>query len=103
VEGACTEAEPFALRVIGDSMEPEFRDGAIIIIDPTGVAKDGAFVIALHKGEYIFRQLVIENDRKMLKALNGDHPVIPLIDFSTIEGVVTQRAGTRRRDHKHYD
>ena len=26
--------EPFALRVIGDSMAPEFLDGHIIVVDP---------------------------------------------------------------------
>lgn len=102
MEGACTESEPYALRVIGDSMEPEFKDGVIIIIDPSGLAKDGAFVIAKHKGEYIFRQLIFADGKKMLKALNGEHPVIPLIDLSTIDGVVTQRAGGRRKNHKHY-
>jgi len=26
--------EPYALRVIGDSMSPEFEDGHIIVVDP---------------------------------------------------------------------
>ena len=30
----CIEAEPFALRVTDDSMEPEFAAGCIIIVDP---------------------------------------------------------------------
>jgi SOS-response transcriptional repressor LexA len=35
-ENSCGR-EPFALRVIGDSMAPEFQDGCIIVIDPEGV------------------------------------------------------------------
>ena len=34
--GNCSASEPFALRVIGDDMLPEFKDGHIIIIDPGG-------------------------------------------------------------------
>ena len=35
----CASSEPFALRVLGDSMEPEFKDGCVIIIDPDGVVR----------------------------------------------------------------
>ena len=38
--------ESFALRVLGSSMEPEFNEGEIIIIEPDGLARDGAFVLA---------------------------------------------------------
>ena len=34
VEGSCSSLEPYALRVLGDSMEPEFADGCVIIVDP---------------------------------------------------------------------
>ena len=43
-ENSCG-GEPFALRVIGDTMAPEFNDGCIIIIDPSGVVKDGSYVL----------------------------------------------------------
>jgi len=46
ISGTCTEAEPYALQVQDDSMEPEFAEGCIIIVDPTGIAVDGAFVLA---------------------------------------------------------
>ena len=32
----CSAAEPFALRVLGDMMEPEFEHGCVIVIDPEG-------------------------------------------------------------------
>jgi len=38
----CADHEPYALRVLGDSMEPEFADGCIVIVDPAGDAKSGA-------------------------------------------------------------
>ena len=36
----CAASEPFALRVLGDSMLPEFAEGAIIIIDPAGAIRE---------------------------------------------------------------
>ena len=45
-EGSCSEAEPFALQVHGDSMEPEFKHGCIIVVDPAGVLKNECFVVA---------------------------------------------------------
>ena len=51
----CVEAEPFALRVTDDSMEPEFAAGCVIVVDPTGRVRDGAFVVAECAGELVFR------------------------------------------------
>jgi SOS-response transcriptional repressor LexA len=99
-ENSCGR-EPFALRVIGDSMTPEFQDGSIIIIDPEGVVNDGSYVMARHEDSYIFRQLVFGVGRYYLKALQEGHEVIDLPDLKSIEGVVIQQ-GARRRDRKFY-
>ena len=100
---SCSEAEPFALRVIGDSMEPEFKEGAIIIVDPAGVVEDGSYVIAAQGDEYVFRQLVVSNGEMSLKALNDTYPILPLpAGADHIKGVVIQQAGRRRKDRKHY-
>ena len=42
----CTEAETFVLQVLDDSMEPEFAKHCMIVIDPTGHARDGSYVLA---------------------------------------------------------
>jgi len=100
---SCSESEPFALRVVGDSMEPEFKDGAIIIVDPAGVLENGVYVIAAQGEEYIFRQLVVEGVEMSLRALNDAYPRLPLSDGANdIKGVVIQQAGRRRKDRKHY-
>ena len=99
----CASSEPFALRVMGDSMEPEFKDGCIIIIDPAGDAAHGKYVIAEIEGEYIFRQFVEENEKYFLKAVNEGYQAIEISSKSVVRGVITQRAGTRRKYHKHYD
>ena len=99
----CASSEPFALRVLGDSMEPEFKDGCIIIIDPSGSARHGNYVIAELDGEYIFRQFIQQEDKFFLKAINQGYPDVALEDVAAVRGVVTQRAGSRRKYHKHYD
>lgn len=103
IEAGCAASEPYALRVIGDSMMPEFEEGMIIIVDPTGLATDGAYVVAEHDGEYIFRQLAIDGGRYLLRPLNPDYDEMEISSLRAVVGVVTQRAGTRRKYHKHYD
>lgn len=100
----CIEAEPFALRVTDDSMSPEFREGCLIIVDPTGVARDGAYVLAEHEHGLLLRRLRLSGDTTRLEALNPDFPAVELDDgLASIRGVIVQRAGTRRRYHKRYD
>lgn len=99
--GSCG-AEPFALRVIGDSMSPEFKDGCIIIIDPEGVITDGCYVLVRHEEEYIFRQLVFAEDSYRLQALQEGHETIEMPNLDRVAGVIVQQAGRRRADRKHY-
>ena len=100
--GGCSGSELFALRVLGDSMTPEFEDGAIIIIDPAGVVESGCYVLALHDGEYIFRQLIIEAGRYLLKPINEGYDTLEISGVNDIKGVIIQKAGTRRHHRKHY-
>lgn len=99
----CASSEPFALRVLGDSMEPEFKDGCIIIIDPAGDPAHGKYVLAEHEGEYIFRQFIEDSGSYFLKALNEGYETVEVPGKGVVKGVITQRAGTRRKYHKHYD
>jgi len=100
-DGNCG-GELFALRVVGDSMSPEFRDGSIIIIDPSGVIRDGAFVLVRHNDEYIFRQLIYGDNTYYLTTLQEGHETIEIATLERVEGVVIQQAGRRRADRKHY-
>ena len=100
--GGCANSEPFALRVMGDSMEPEFKDGCIIIIDSAATVESGSYVLAMVNEEYIFRQFIVEDDRYYLRALKEGYDEISLSSRDAVRGVIVQRAGTRRKDHKHY-
>lgn len=99
---SCSKREPFALLVLGDSMLPEFKDGNIIVIDPDMSPANGHFVFAKYDGEYIFRQLEIQNDKYFLKPLNPAYPTLEIPDLTAIEGVIVAGGGTRRRDRKSY-
>lgn len=99
----CSPLEPYALRVLGDSMEPEFTDGCVVIIDPGHVPHDGSYVVVDYAGDLFFRQLVFDGDRRFLKPLNPNYGSFELIPPYTIRGGVVQRFGRRRAERKHYE
>jgi SOS-response transcriptional repressor LexA len=99
----CASHECFALRVIGQSMAPEFDEGEIIIVEPEGHAQDGSFVLAQHQGEWIFRQLRGDGSRWWLHAINPAWPDLPLGGLADVRGVIIQKARPgRRRASKRY-
>lgn len=99
----CSGDEAFALMVLGDSMLPEFAEGEIIIIEPQGLARDGAFVLAYCNDEWIFRQLLRAGEAWRLVPQNSAYPEITLPDLAAVKGVIVQKAKPgRRRALKHY-
>jgi len=100
---SCASAEPYALMVLGDSMLPEFEEGEIIVVEPSGLVKDGSYVVAYVNDEYIFRQLVKHDDGWMLKPLNPLYENIPVPDVDVAKGVVImkKRPG-KRSEQKRY-
>ncbi|NWG31621.1 MAG: S24 family peptidase [Rhodocyclaceae bacterium] len=94
---ACSSAEPFALMVLGDSMEPEFVEGDIIVVEPEGLAVDGSYVMAWLEGEWIFRQLVGRPGDWKLRPLNPKYPTASIPDLSVVKGVIIQKSKPGRR------
>jgi SOS-response transcriptional repressor LexA len=57
-----------------------------------------------NQGEYIFRQVKIEQEDYYLVPLNQDYVSMQLdTGLKQIEGIITQRAGKRRTEHKWYE
>lgn len=78
----------FALRVVGDSMEPRFPEGTLLIVEPEMEPNPGDFVIAKNGSEETtFKQLTKDGADWYLKPLNERYPIKPL-GRSTIIGVV---------------
>ncbi|MGE0484231.1 MAG: LexA family protein [Gammaproteobacteria bacterium] len=82
----------FVLRVRGESMEPKFHDGDLIFVDPDVEPISGKYVVVQfeHSQEASFKQLIVEDGQKYLKAANPDWPqrIIELDKSATICGVV---------------
>ncbi|MHB1085302.1 MAG: S24 family peptidase [Thiobacillus sp.] len=96
----CSSAEPYALMVLGDSMMPEFAQGEIIVIEPSGLVKDGSYVVAFVNDEYIFRQYVVHEDGLMLKPLNPLYENIPVADVDVVKGVVIMKKRPGKRSEQ---
>jgi SOS-response transcriptional repressor LexA len=94
---SCSAAESFALMVLGDSMEPEFIEGDIIVIEPEGLATEGSYVMAWLNDEWIFRQLAKEGGGWKLQPLNPKYPAAGIPDLSVIKGVIIQKSKPGRR------
>ncbi len=101
-QSGCGALEPYALRVLGDSMEPEFTEGSVILIDPGHTPRDGSYVVVDYAGDVFFRQLVFDGERRFLKPLNPKYGGFEITPPYTIRGGVVQQAGRRRSQHKHY-
>ena len=103
---ACSGAESFALMVIGGSMEPEFSDGDIVIIEPEGLACDGSYVLAHLDDDWSLRQLKRgADDGWQLALLNSLEAPRPIADLGPVRGVVIQksRPGRRRATRRYVD
>ena len=71
----------FAVRVKGDSMEPEFTEGDILIIDPHMKANPGDYVIVRNdEDEATLKQLKQYGQTQVLHPLNPKYPDIELSD-----------------------
>ncbi|MEW6429572.1 MAG: S24 family peptidase [Thermodesulfobacteriota bacterium] len=89
----------FTLRVVGNSMEPEFWEGDVIIVDPARQPASGSYVIAKvdggsdGNGDATFKQFVADAGRVFLKPLNSRYPVMDMTgrEFRVVGVVVEKR------------
>lgn len=98
----CAGSDPYVLRVLGDSMAPEFTEGEVIVIEPGSSCETGSYVIALHEDEYVFRMLSIDNDQLYLRPLNTDYPAIKIDYKSQIKGRIISKSSGKGRQIKSY-
>ncbi len=100
IESNCGASEPFALQVTDNSMEPEFSQGCIVIVDPVGQCNNGQYVFVEYDGVRWFRQYTEKGSKKYLIALNNLYPNILLDQSYDILGIIIQK--NYKREIKHY-
>lgn len=95
----CSGNELVALMALGDSMQPEFSEGEILVIEMGRPAQEGDYVIAeVAKEDFIFRQLARDKTGNwQLHALNPAYPDSPIPDLSIIKGVIIHKRHPRSR------
>ena len=80
------------LKVAGESMAPRFLDGEYIFVDPDEPAGSGSFVVVrrANDGAATFKQLLVEDGRRYLKAANPDwpEPIVEAAADAAVCGVV---------------
>jgi len=66
----------YALRITGDSMEPVYREGDIIVVSPNSLARRGdRVVVRLADGEVLAKTLARRTERQIvLDSFNPEHP-----------------------------
>jgi SOS-response transcriptional repressor LexA len=88
----------YALRIQGESMEPEFSDGEIVFVDPDREPQNKSYVIVRMEDDNTttFKQLILERDRAFLKPLNPSwpDPIIEINGNATVAGVVISKLTT---------
>ena len=79
----------FAVRVVGDSMEPRFREGDIVIFSPAAEVQNGddCFVRFAMPHETTFKRVFFEPDNQVrLQPRNDKYPPI-IVDGKRINGL----------------
>ncbi|HEX8165393.1 MAG TPA: helix-turn-helix transcriptional regulator [Beijerinckiaceae bacterium] len=85
----------FALEVQGDSMEPLYRDGDVLIVSPTAnVRKGDRVVVRTTGGEVTAKEIKRKTAKSVeLRALNAEHPdrTIPTSEIAWMARVMWAR------------
>ena len=71
-----TDTHAYALEISGESMEPVFRDGDMIIVSPEASIRRGdRVVVRTTRGEVMAKHLTRQSARRIdLRSFNPDHP-----------------------------
>lgn len=82
-----TDPHAYALEISGDSMEPVYRDGDVVVVSPAAPIRRGdRVVLRTHEGEVMAKLLARRSARRIeLKSLNPEHPdrsfELPQVDW----------------------
>lgn len=77
---AITECTDFALRINGDSMEPRYHNGDVLLVREQSSVEQGECGIFILNGEGYFKKL----GRNQLLSLNPKYRPIPIHEYDTV-------------------
>lgn len=82
--------QAFATEMPNTSMEPVFLKGSTLIFDPHKPATDRSYILVklAQQQHYIFRQLVVDMDKRYLKPLNPDLYATPMRELSCDDEII---------------
>ena len=72
------ESASFGVKISGDSMEPEFKDGQIAWVLKQDMVENGEIGIFSLNGEAYIKKLQDDNNGVFLISLNEKYPPIPV-------------------------
>ena len=78
-------AETFYMRVIGDSMSDDIREGDILVVDRAAEAEDGDVVVVRICTDFTVKKLSIEGGKLKLIPANESYPSIAITEEMDFE------------------
>ena len=83
------ETYDIMLKIVGDSMQPAFKDGEYVFIKLTKDIRSGQFAAIIVDGEAYLKKVYIDDDCLRLVSLNKGYEDIIVDDISNVEIVGT--------------
>lgn len=78
-------AATFYMRVIGDSMSDDIREGDIIVVDRAAEAEDGDVVVVRLFNDFTVKKLCLQDGKIRLIAVNESYPPIEITEEMDFE------------------
>jgi phage repressor protein C with HTH and peptisase S24 domain len=92
---AVHDEHAYALEIVGDGMQPAYRDGDVVIVSPAAPVRQGdRLVLKSRNGELMVKELTRQTPKSLeLKAVNDGGPdrELPLEDVAWMARVVWAR------------
>ena len=98
----CATKEPFVLRVIGDSMLPDFEDGSIVVIDPEQAVQHGDYVVAQVDDQHQLGKLSVSGNVWQLATTSEEMQIPVVISRKSILGRVIKCTDPRRKSQMEF-
>jgi len=80
-----TKAANFAVRISGDSMEPEYFDGDIALVKQQPCVEDGEVGVFILNNEGYIKKCVTKNDKCYLVSLNPKYPPMEINSYDELK------------------